>query len=148
MSPSPSSSTLHGVSSNYFLTHNFIPTSAARSAWGWMVPPWGPGGQCPPHRLVHWGRWNQSCTEPVWCGSCWTRGHTRTPPGCRGRLSCRTWSSKIWQGDHKVCVFDLVHVFRDDLSLHFINRSEINSEDSTKWGHLNKNKDTYFIRLT
>ena len=44
----------------------------------------------------------------------------------------------------KVCVFDLVKVFSDDLSLHFHNQSEIKSEDNTIWGRLNKIKDTDF----
>ena len=33
---------------------------------------------------------------------------------------------------HKVCVFDLVQVFNDNLSLNFYIQSEINSEDNTK----------------
>ena len=33
---------------------------------------------------------------------------------------------------NKVCVFDLVHVFGDSLSLYFNNQSDINSEDNTK----------------
>ena len=44
----------------------------------------------------------------------------------------------------KICVFDLVHMFSEDLSLHFYNQSEINSEDNTKWGRLNKIQDTDF----
>ena len=46
---------------------------------------------------------------------------------------------------YKVCVFDLVHVYGDNLSLHFYNQSEINLKDDTEWGHLNKIKDTDFI---
>ena len=38
-------------------------------------------------------------------------------------------------------VFDLVQAFRDNLSLHFYNQSEINREDNSKLGHLNKIKD-------
>ena len=32
----------------------------------------------------------------------------------------------------KVCVLDLAHLFSNDLSLHFYNQSEINSEDNAK----------------
>ena len=33
---------------------------------------------------------------------------------------------------YKYCVLDIVQLFRDDLSLHFHNQSEVNSEDNTK----------------
>ena len=39
---------------------------------------------------------------------------------------------------HKVCVLDLVQLLTDNLSLHFYNQSETNSEDNTKLGPLNK----------
>ena len=48
---------------------------------------------------------------------------------------------------NKVWVFDLVQVFNYDISLHFYNQSEIYSEDNTKWGRLNKIKDTDFKDL-
>ena len=44
----------------------------------------------------------------------------------------------------KICVFDLVHMFSEDLSLHFYNQSEINSEYNTKWGCRNKIQYTHF----
>ena len=45
----------------------------------------------------------------------------------------------------KVCVFDLVQDFIDNISYHFYNQSKIiNSEGNTKWGCLNKIKDTWF----
>ena len=33
---------------------------------------------------------------------------------------------------HKACVFDIVHVFTDELSIHFLNQSEMDSENVTK----------------
>ena len=44
------------------------------------------------------------------------------------------WMLQIFNVYNKVCVFDVVQVFNDKLSLHFYNQSEINSKDNTIWG--------------
>ena len=62
---------------------------------------------------------------------------------CFSRNWRHVWTWKCLNFDrkcNKVCVFDLVHDFSDNLQLHFYNQSEINSEDNTKWGHLTRSK--------
>ena len=58
------------------------------------------------------------------------------------------FSSCLNMNQVNVCVLNLVQLFSDDLSLHFYNQSEINSEDNTKWGCLNKIQDTDFNCFT